>query len=48
MLERTVEEKFMHPKHLNMWTFVGEPREVIPAIKDDATWDGGAINFASN
>jgi len=47
MLERCVEEKFMHEKHLNMWTFVDEPHEVIPAIEQAAEWDGGAINFAS-
>ncbi len=47
MLERCVEEKFMHPKHLDMWTFVDEPHQVIPAIKEAAEWDGGAINFAS-
>jgi len=47
MLERCVEEQFMHPKHLDMWTFVNEPHKVIPAIKQAADWDGGAINFAS-
>jgi len=47
MLERCVEEKFMHEKHLDMWTFVDEPQEVIPAIQQAAGWDGGAINFAS-
>ena len=47
MLERCVSEQFMHPKHLDMWTFVNEPHEVIPAIEQAAEWDGGAINFAS-
>lgn len=47
MLERCVSEQFMHPKHLDMWTFVNEPNEVIPAIQQSADWDDGAINFAS-
>ena len=47
MLERCVEEKFMHPKHLDMWTFVNKPHQVIPAIQQAADWNGGAIDFAS-
>ena len=38
----------MRPVHLDMWTFVDEPEEVIDAIKNAKTWDEGAINFATN
>lgn len=46
MLERCVEEHFMHPRHLDMWTFVSEPEAVIPALLEAVEWDGGAIRFA--
>ncbi len=47
MLEKCVQEQFMVDKHLEMWTFVSEPEEVIPALHSAPLWDGGAINFAS-
>jgi len=46
MLERIVSERFMHPKHLNMWTFVQQPEEIIPAIHGATDWNEGAIDFA--
>lgn len=48
MLEKCVSENFMHEKHLNMWTFVNEPEEVIPALKNTPGWNEDAINFATN
>ncbi len=48
MLERCVEERFMNEKHLEMWTFVDEPSEVINAIQNAANWTKGAIDFAVN
>jgi hypothetical protein len=47
MLERSVAENFMFEKHLQMWTFVCNPEEVIPAIKNSPDWDEYSINFAS-
>jgi len=46
MLEKAVSHKFMNEIHLQMWRFVSEPEEVIPAIKSEPEWDSGAINFA--
>ena len=46
MLQRCVDENFMKPKHLEMWTFVNEPEEVIPAIQNAAKWDSDSIKFA--
>lgn len=46
MLDRCVDERFMHPRHLDMWTFVNEPAAVIPALLEAIEWDGGAIRFA--
>jgi uncharacterized protein (TIGR00730 family) len=48
MLEKAVSENFMHPRHLKMWTFVDEPEGVISAIRNAATWNKDAINFAVN
>ncbi len=46
MLERCVEEQFMHPKHLEMWSFVDTPEEVIPTLRQTAKWEDSAIKFA--
>jgi uncharacterized protein (TIGR00730 family) len=43
MLERSVEQKFMQEKHLDMWVFVDEPEDVVPALKAIPEWNGGAI-----
>jgi uncharacterized protein (TIGR00730 family) len=48
MLEKCVEERFMSSKHLEMWTFVDTPQEILPAIQNAAAWTSGAINFAVN
>jgi len=47
MLERCVTENFMHEKHLDMWTFVDEPEDIILALKNAPEWDEGAISFAT-
>jgi uncharacterized protein (TIGR00730 family) len=46
MLERCVEEQFMHPKHLEMWSFVNTPEEVIPTLHQTEKWKESAIQFA--
>jgi len=48
MLEKCVSENFMHKKHLQMWTFVKEPEEVIDAIHNASAWNKDAIHFAVN
>jgi uncharacterized protein (TIGR00730 family) len=48
MLGKAVSEKFMHPRHLEMWTFVDEPEGVIHALRASAPWDKDAIDFAVN
>ena len=47
MLEKCVREYFMMEKHLEMWTFVNEPEEVVPALHAAGDWGPGAIEFAS-
>lgn len=48
MLQNCVSENFMHEKHLDMWTFVDDPEQVIPALRNSTIWDKAAINFAVN
>jgi hypothetical protein len=47
MLEKCVQEFFMMEKHLEMWTFVNHPEEVVPALQSAGDWDQGAIQFAT-
>ena len=46
MLERCVKERFMNEKHLSMWSFVAEPEDVLPTIRQTPEWDKNAIRFA--
>lgn len=48
MLEKCISENFMHEKHLDMWTFVNEPEDVIESIINALSWDKKAISFATN
>ncbi len=47
MLEKCVSENFMDERHLQMWTFVDEPEQVIYSIKNATTWDKDSIKFAT-
>lgn len=38
MLERSIGEKFLQEKHREMWAFVNEPEEVIPALRNAKPW----------
>ena len=46
LLERSVEERFMNPRHLEMWRVVNDPDEVIHAISTAPHWDHAARAFA--
>jgi uncharacterized protein (TIGR00730 family) len=48
MLDRCIEEAFMHPKHRELWTFVDEPEQVLDAIRTAQPWGSEAIAFARN
>lgn len=47
MLERCVEERFMHTKHLDMWTFVDTPAQAIQALHAAPTWSQDLIHLTS-
>src|SRR5262245_41211068 len=46
MLERCIAEKFMNPKHAEMWTVVSRADEAVAALRDSPAWDKRAIDFA--
>ena len=47
LMEKMVAEKFMAEAHLEMWTFVNEPEEVMSALKSAKEWSKDAIEFAT-
>lgn len=47
LLEQMVEQHFMRQEHLQMWSFVDTPQQVLPAIANAPKWDSGAIKFAA-
>lgn len=47
LLERAVEQRFMHASHLRMWTVVERPADVLPAIEAAPSWDASALKFAT-
>ena len=46
MLERMVKQDFMRDIHLDMWSVVKEPEEVLDAIRNAPAWDGSKIKYA--
>ena len=47
MLERCVDERFMDPRHLEMWRVVEEPEDVMDALLTAPGWSRSAIDFAA-
>jgi uncharacterized protein (TIGR00730 family) len=43
MLERCVRERFMHESHLELWTFVDEPEQVLPAMARTPSWPAAGL-----
>lgn len=48
MLEKCVSEQFMHEKHMQMWSFIDQPEDVIESLINAEVWDESSINFATN
>jgi hypothetical protein len=46
MLNKCVAENFMKEKHLTMWSFVDQPEDIIPTLKNTPQWNKDAIKFA--
>ncbi len=47
LLEKMINEHFMRTEHCEIWQFVNQPEEVIPAIQNAPKWDSSAIKFAA-
>ena len=47
LLERSVDERFMHENHREIWHAVNHVDEVLPAISGVAAWPQDAIEFAT-
>src|SRR5215813_1553117 len=47
MLERAVQERFMDPRHLQMWQVVDTPEAVPAALACAPAWSADARSFAS-
>ncbi|MEX0734462.1 MAG: TIGR00730 family Rossman fold protein [Steroidobacteraceae bacterium] len=45
-LAAAIECRFMDPRHDSMWTVVGEPEEVLPAIEAASSWSADSRDFA--
>ncbi len=46
-LEHSVSERFMADLHLDMWSMVDEPEDVIPAMHEARPWSAEAGRFAA-
>jgi uncharacterized protein (TIGR00730 family) len=47
MLEKCVSERFMHPKHSEMWSFVDNPEQVLRALNEAPSWSEDLIHLTS-
>ena len=46
-LDHMVAERFMGDRHLEMWTVVDGPEEVLAALEEAPTWDSSALQYAN-
>jgi len=47
-LGRMVDEDFMRPEHLNLWSVVDHPNLALEAIMNTPDWDARALQSAVN
>ena len=45
-MQQTVQERFMNPQHIDMWSLVDEVDDVIPRIRATPRWSEDARSFA--
>ena len=46
-LQHSVEECFMGSSHLDMWSVVDEPEQILEAITDAPSWNSNALDYAN-
>jgi uncharacterized protein (TIGR00730 family) len=47
LLERCIDERFMDPRHRDMWQVVAEPEQVLDAFQAAPRWASDALQFAA-
>lgn len=47
LMRKSVEERFMHEAHLDMWRVVGVVDEILPTIERVEPWPENAVEFAT-
>jgi uncharacterized protein (TIGR00730 family) len=45
-MQQTVQERFMNPEHIDMWSMVDDVDEVLPRIRATPRWSEDARSFA--
>ncbi len=45
-LQVAIDRRFMDERHVSMWTVVGTPEEVLPAIQSSPSWGADSRDFA--
>jgi uncharacterized protein (TIGR00730 family) len=46
LLQGCIQNRFMDPRHAQMWSVVEEPGQVLDAIRNAPPWDAENRNFA--
>ncbi|MCB9555308.1 MAG: TIGR00730 family Rossman fold protein [Deltaproteobacteria bacterium] len=46
LFEKSIGERFMNPRHRDMWTVVAEPDEVLDVLEHPTAWPADARDFA--
>ncbi len=46
MMQQAVDERFMHQQHLQMWSLVDKPLDLLPALRNAPNWDPKKVGLA--
>ena len=46
MMQKAVDERFMHQQHLQMWSLVDKPLDLVPALRNAPNWDPKKVGLA--
>lgn len=47
LLQRAIDERFMDPRHAEMWRVVDQPEQVLGALRTSSPWPRDARSFAT-
>ena len=46
MLDRMISQRFMHQNHIELWSVVDTPNEVVPGLQKAPDWGDDSLQFA--